>query len=176
MCTLVSYNHIFSRVIFFPVIPLSLGILANFLVWILSVQFSSVTQSCPALCDPMGCSTPGLPVYHQLLELLKLMCHPTILSSVVPLFSCLQSCPASGSFPMSQFFASGCQSIGASASASVHSVNSQDWLVWYPCSPRASQESSSTSQFKSINSSELSFLYTPTLTSIHDYWKNHGFD
>ena len=128
MCTLVSYNHIFSRVIFFPVIPLSLGILANFLVWILSVQFSSVTQSCPALCDPMGCSTPGLPVYHQLLELLKLMCHPTILSSVVPLFSCLQSCPASGSFPMSQFFASGGQSIGVSASVSVVPMNIQDWF------------------------------------------------
>ena len=128
MCTLVSYNHIFSRVIFFPVIPLSLGILANFLVWILSVQFSSVTQSCPALCDPMGCSTPGLPVYHQLLELLKLMCHPTILSSVVPLFSCLQSCPASGSFPMSQFFVPGGQSIGASASALVLSTNIQDWF------------------------------------------------
>ena len=128
MCTLVSYNHIFSRVIFFPVIPLSLGILANFLVWILSVQFSSVTQSCPALCDPMGCSTPGLPVYHQLLELLKLMCHPTILSSVVPLFSCLQSCPASGSFSMSRLFASVGQSIGASASASVLPMNIRDWF------------------------------------------------
>ena len=103
-------------------------------------------------------------------------CHPTILSSVVPLFSCLQSCPASGSFPMSQFFASGCPSTGASASASVLPVDSQDWLVWYPCSPRASQESSSTPQFKSINSLALSFLYTPTLTFIHDYWKNHGFD
>ena len=132
MCTLVSYNHIFSRVIFFPVIPLSLGILANFLVWILSVQFSSVTQSCPALCDPMGCSTPGLPVYHQLLELLKLMCHPTILSSVVPLFSCLQSFPVSGSFQMSQLLTSGGQSIGVSASISVLSMNTQDWypLGW----------------------------------------------
>ena len=50
------------------------------------------------------------------------------------------------------------------------------WLVWSPCSPRDSLESSPTSQFKSINSSALSFLYSPTLTSIHDYWKNHSLD
>ena len=88
-------------------------------------------------------------------------CHPTISSSVVP-FSCLQSFPASGSFPMSQFFASGGQSIGASASASVPSMNVQDWLIWSPCSPRDSQESSPTPQFKSINSLVLSFPYSPT--------------
>ena len=52
----------------------------------------------------------------------------------------------------------------------------QDWLVWSPCSPRDSQESFPTPQFKSINSSVLSFLYNPTFTSIYDYWKNHGFD
>ena len=52
----------------------------------------------------------------------------------------------------------------------------QDWLVWSPCSPRNSQESSPTVQFNSINSSALSLLYGPTLTSIHDYWKNHSFD
>ena len=51
-----------------------------------------------------------------------------------------------------------------------------DWLLGSPCCPRDSQEASSTSQFKSINSSALSFLYSPTLTSIHDYWKNHSFD
>ena len=60
-------------------------------------------------------------------------------------------------------------------------MNIQDWfpldgLVWSPCSPRNSQESSPTPQFKSINSSALSFLYSPTLTSIHDYWKNHSFN
>ena len=69
-------------------------------------------------------------------------CHPTISSSVVP-FSCLQSFPASGSFPMSQFFTSGGQSIGASAS--VLPMNIQDWipldwLVWSSCSPRSSAE------------------------------------
>ena len=93
-------------------------------------------------------------------------CHPTISSSIVPFSSHLQSFPASGSFPMSQFFTSGGQNIGASASASVlpmniqdwFPVNIQDWLVWSPCSPRGSQESSPTPQFKSINSSVLSFL------------------
>ena len=81
--------------------------------------------------------------------------HPTISSSVVPFSSCLQSFPASGSFPMSQLFASGGQSTGASAPASVLPMNIQDWLVWFPCSPRDSQESSPTPQFKSINFSAL---------------------
>ena len=108
-------------------------------------------------------------------------CHPTILSSVIPFSSCLQSFPTSGSFQMSQFFASGGQSIGVSASASAPPKNIQDWsplgwTSWTPCSPRDSQESSSTPQFKNINSAVLSFLYSPTLTSIHDYWKNHSFD
>ena len=51
-----------------------------------------------------------------------------------------------------------------------------DWLVWFPCCPRDSQESSEASEFKSVNSLALSLLYGPTLTSIHDYWKNHSFD
>ena len=77
-------------------------------------------------------------------------------------------------FQMSQFFASGGQSIGASASASVLPMNIQDWLLlglvlWSPCSPGDSQESSPTPQLKSINSSALSFLNGPTLISIHDY-------
>ena len=74
-----------------------------------SVQFSSVAQSCPTLCHPVDCSSPGLPVHHQLPEFTHLCplsrwCHPTISSSVVPFSSCLQSFPASGSFQMSQFF------------------------------------------------------------------------
>ena len=81
-------------------------------------------------------------------------CIPTILSFVVPFSSYLQSCPASGSFLMSWLFASGGQSIGASASGSVLPMNIQDWfqdwLVWSPWSPRDSQESSPTLQFKSI--------------------------
>ena len=107
--------------------------------------------------------------------------HPTMSSSVVPFSSCLQSFPASGSFPMSQFFPSGGQSIGVSASASVLPMNTQDWSPlgwtgWIPCSPRDSQASFPTPQFKSINSLVPSFLYSPTLTTIPDYWKNHSLD
>ena len=97
-------------------------------------QFSSVTQWCPTLCNPMDCSTPGLPVHHQLLEFtqnscpVSRWCHPTISSSVVPFSSRLQSFPASGSFPVSKFFSSGGQTIGVSASASVLPVNIQDWF------------------------------------------------
>ena len=99
-------------------------------------------------------------------------CHPTISSSVVP-FSHLQSSPASGSFPMNRFFASGGQNIGVSASASVLPMSIQDWFPLgltggSPCSPRDSQESSPTPQSKSINSSVLSFLCSPTRTSIHE--------
>ena len=96
---------------------------------------------------------------------------------VIPFCSCLQSFPASGSFQMSQLFTSGGQSIGVSASASVIPMNIQDWFpLGYPCSPRDSQESSPTPEFKSINSSAYIFLYSPTLTSIHDHWKNHSLD
>jgi len=96
-------------------------------------------------------------------------CHPTISSSVVPFSSSLQSCPASGFFPMSRFFTSGGRSIGVSASGSVFPVSIQDWflldwLVWSPCNPRDSQEFS-----PSINSLVLNLLYGPTLTSIHHY-------
>ena len=90
-------------------------------------------------------------------------CHSTISSSVVPFSSCLQSFPASGSFPMSHLFPSGGQNIGASASALVLPMNIQDWFPlgwtgWFPCSPKDSRESSQTPQFKSINSLVLSFL------------------
>ena len=108
-------------------------------------------------------------------------CHPAISSSVIPFSFCPQSFPTSGSFPESQSFESGGQSIGVSASTSVLLMNIQDWSPlgwtgWPPCSPRDSQDSSPTPQFKSINSSLLSFLYSPTLTSIHDHWKNHSLD
>ena len=103
-------------------------------------------------------------------------CHLAISSSVIPFSSCLQSFPESGSFPMSQFFTSGGQSIGVSASASVLPMNIQDGLVGSPCSPRDSQESSPIPQFKSINFSAFSFLHSPTLTSIQGHWKNHSFD
>ena len=98
-----------------------------------SVQFSSVTQSCPTLCDPMNCSTPGLPVHHQLPEFIQTHVHQVsdaIKPShplVVPFSSCPQSLPESESFPMSQLFAWGGQSIGVSALSSVLPMNTQDW-------------------------------------------------
>ena len=97
-----------------------------------SVQFISAAESCLTLCNPMNCSMPGLPVHHQLLELTQTHVHwvsDTIQPSD-PLSppSCLQSFPASGSFPMSRFFTLGGQRIGPSALASVLSMNSQDWF------------------------------------------------
>ena len=98
-------------------------------------MFSSVTQSCPTLCDPMNCSTPGLPVHHQLLESTQTHVHrvdDAIQPShpVIPFSSCPQSFPASGSFQMSPLFASGGQRIGVSASTSVLPMNTQDWSDW----------------------------------------------
>ena len=100
-----------------------------------SVQFSSVTQSGPTLCDPMNHSTPGLSVHHQLPEFTQTLihrssrwCHPAVSSSAVLFSSCPQSLPASGSFPMSQLFAWSGQSIGVSASPSVLSMNIQGWF------------------------------------------------
>ena len=100
-------------------------------------------------------------------------CHPAISSSVVSFSSCPQSLPASESFPMSQLFAWGSQSTGFSALASFLPKNTradllQNGLVGSPCSPRDSQESSPTPQFK-INSSALSLLHSPILISIHDH-------
>ena len=105
----------------------------------LSVQFSSVAQLCPTLCDPMNHSMPGLPVHHQLPEFTQThvhqWCHPAISSSVVPFSSCPQSLPTSGSFPVNQLFTWGGQNIGVSPSASVLPMNTQDlsplgWTSW----------------------------------------------
>ena len=102
------------------------------------------------------CPSPTPRVYWNSCPL-NWWCHPTISSSVVPFFSCLQSFPASGSFQLSQFFASGGPSIGVSASTSVLPMNIQGWFPlgwtgWISLSPRDSQESSPTPQFKSISS------------------------
>ena len=148
---------------------------------------SSVTQSCLTLCDPIYCSTPGLPVHHQLRVYsnsspLSRWSHPTVLSSVIPFSSCPQSFPASGSLQMSQLITSGGQSIGVSASTSVLPMNTQDWspLGWTGWISLQSKgllkQSSPTPQFKSINSLALNFLYNPTLTSIYDHWKNYSLD
>ena len=138
-----------------------------------SDQIRSVPQSC--LCHPMNSSTPGLPVHHQLPESTQTHVHRVsdAIQPSHPLSSPFlpASLPASGSFPMSQLFAWGGQSTGVSASASFPPKKSQgwspsEWTGWI-LQPRDSQESSPTPQFKSINSSVLSFLHSPTLTSIH---------
>ena len=108
-------------------------------------------------------------------------CHPTISSSVIPFSSCLQSFPASQSFPMNQFFASGGQSIGVSDSTSVLPKNIQDWFPLGLTGLISLQYKLLSRDFanttvKSINSSLFSFLNSPTLTSIHGYWKNHNFN
>ena len=117
----------------------------------------------------LPCPSPTPRVYSDSCPL-SWWCHPTILSSVIP-FSCLQSFPASGSFQMSQLFASGGQSIGVSASTSILLMNIQDWFPWgwtgwISLQSKGPQESSPTRQFKSISSLVLSFLHSPTLTSI----------
>ena len=98
-----------------------------------SVQFSSVVQLCPTLCNPMDslpCPSPTPGVCSNSCPLSQ-RCHPAISSSVIPFSSCLQSFPASGSFPLSQLLSGG-QSIGVSASTSDLPVNTQDWspLAW----------------------------------------------
>ena len=155
--------------------------------WIDSIQFSSVAQSCPTLCDPMNRSTPGLPVHHQLPEFTQT--HVLQVSDATQPSHPLSSPSPPAHNPSQQ------QSLFQWVNSS-HEVakvlefqlqhNSfqrnpradllQNGLVGSPCSPRDSQESSPTSQFKSINSSVLSLLHSPTLTSIHDHWKNHSLD
>ena len=106
-------------------------------------------------------------------------CHPTISSSVICFSSCPQSFSTSGSFQMSQLFASAGQSIRVSASTSDLPMNTQGWFSlgwtgWISWQSKGLSRVFSTPQFTSINSLVLSFLYTPTLTSIHDHWKNHN--
>ena len=157
------------------------------LFWLmqLSFQFSSV-QLCLNSLRPYGLQYARLPCPSPAPEAcsnscpLSQWCHPTISSSVFPFSSCLQSFPASGSFPMSQFFASGGQSIGVSVSASVLPMNIQDWpplgwTGWISLQYKGLSRVFSNIIVQKHEFSALSFPYGPTLTSIHDYWKNHSF-
>ena len=144
--------------------------------WVYRIYINSLQFSCSVMYIslwPHGlqqarlpCTSPTPGAYPNSCPLSQ-WCHPTIASSVIPFSSCLQSFPPSRSFQMSQFFVSGGQSIGVSASTSVLQINIQDWfplgfplgLVGSLCCPRDSQESSPKPQFKSISSSVLSFLY-----------------
>ena len=148
-----------------------------------SVQFSHTVVS--DFLWPHGlqharlpCPSPTPGVYSKSCPLSR-WCHPTISSSVVPFSSHLQSFPASGSFPKSQFFTSGGQNIGVSASKSVLQMNIQDWFPlgwtgWISLQSKGlSRVFSNTTQFKCINSLAFSFLNSSTLTSKHDYWKKN---
>ena len=150
-----------------------------------SVQFScSVVSKSLWPHEPQHarppCPSPTPGVYSNSC-LSSQWCHTTISFPVIPFSFCLQSFPASGSFPMSQFFASGVHSIEVSASVSVHLMNIQDWfplgfMGWISFHSKGLSRVSPVPQFKSINSVVLSFLYSPTLTSIRDYWKSHSFE
>ena len=126
------------------------------------------------------CLSP-IPIVYPKSCPLSQWCHPIISSSVVPFSSCPQTFPTSGTFQMSQLLASCAQSIAVSVSTSVLPMNIQNWSPlgwtrWISLKSRDSQESSPTPQFKNINSLEVSFLHSPTLTSIHDHRKNHSLD
>ena len=152
-----------------------------------SVQFSLVAQSCPTLCDPMNRSMPGLPVHHHVPEFTQTHVH-RVRDAIQPSYPpSSPSPPASNTSQHQSLF----QQVNSSHEVAkvlefqlqLHSLQRnhradllQNGLVGSPCSPRDSQESSPTPQFKSINSSALSFLHSPTLTSVHDQWKNHSLD
>ena len=150
------------------------------------VQFSSVAQSCPTLCNPMNRSMPGLPVHHQVLESTQTHVHQD--SDVIqPSHSLSSPSPPApspsqhqGFFQWVNWFAWGGQSIGVSASASPFNEHPKlisfrmDWLDLLAV--QGTLKSLLQHQFKSINSSALSPLHSPTLTSIHDHRKNHSLD
>ena len=152
-----------------------------------SVQFSLVAQLCLTPCNPMYPNMPGLPLHHQLPEFIQTYVYwvgdaiqPSLpLSSLSP--PAFRLSQHQGLF---QWVSSSHQLVKVLEFQLQHQSFQWifrtdfllDWLVGSPCSPRDSQESSPTPQFKSINSLAFSFLHSPTLTSIHDYWKNHSFD
>ena len=128
----------------------------------------STPGSCPSL-SPRVCSN-SCPSSRW--------CHPTISSSAVPVSSCPHSFPASGSFSVSQLFASGGQSIGVSASTSVLPMNTQGWSPlgwtgWISLQSKGLSRVFFSTIIESIKSLVLRSLYDPTLISVHDYWRNH---
>ena len=126
------------------------------------------------------CPSPTLRV-HSDTRPLRQWCHPAISSSVVPFSSCHQSLPASESFPMSQLFAGGGQSTGVSALASFLPKKSQGWspLEWNGCISLQSKGFSGVFSNTTVQKHQLfgaQVSHSPTLTSIHDHWKNHSLD
>ena len=151
------------------------------------VQFTSVAQSCPTHCNPMNRSTPGLPVHHQLPEFTHTHAHQ-VSDAIQPSHPLSSPSPPAPTPSQHQGLLQWVNSSHEVAKVLEFQLQHQsfqwtprtyllqDGLVGSPCSPRDSQESSPTPQFNSINFSALSFLYSPTLTSIRDHWKNHSLD
>jgi len=152
-----------------------------------SQSVSSVTQLCPTLCDPMNCSTPGLPVHHQFLEFTQTHVHQ-VSDAIQPLHPLLSPSPPAPNPSQHHSLFQGVNSSHEVAQVLEFQLQHQSFqgtprtdllqngLVGFPCSPRDSQEFSPKPLFRSINSSALSFLYIPTLTSIPDSWRNHSLD
>ena len=148
-----------------------------------TLQFS---QSCPTLCDPMNCSTPGLPVHQQLPEFTQTHVH-RVGDAIQPSHPLSSPFPPAPIPPSIRVF---------SNESTLHMRWPKYWSFSFSISPsnehlglisfrmdwldllavQGTLKSSPTPQFKSINFSALSFLYSPTLTSIHDHWKNHSLD
>ena len=177
-----SFSHVWFFATLWPVAcqaPLSMEILQERALEWVAIPFSR-GSSWSKKQTWVSCIAGGLFTIGVTREApLSQWYHSTISSSVVPFSSRFQSFPASQSFPMSRFFASGGQNIRASASASFLPMNIQGWFplgLTGSISLLSSQESSPAPQFESINSSMLSLLHGPTLTSVHDYWKNHSSD
>ena len=158
-------------------------------MWVLlsPVQFSSLAQSCPTLCAPMNHSMPGLPVHHQLQEFTQT--NANLVSDVIqpfhPLSSPLPPAPNPSQHQGIFQWVNSSHEVAKVLEFQLQHQSLQwiprtdllqDGLVGSPFSPRNSQESSPTPQFKSINFSALSFPHSSTLTSIHDHWKNHSLD
>ena len=151
----------------------------------LDFQFSSVTQSCLTLCNSMDCSTPGLSVYHQLLELLKLMSIELVMPSNHVIFCHLLLLPSI--FPSIRVFSN--ESVLSirwpkywNFNFSISPSSEYSGLIsfridWFDLlAVQGTLKSPPALQFKSINSLALSLLYDLTVIFIHDYWKNHSFD
>ena len=146
----------------------------------------SVAKSWPTLCDSMDCSTPGFSVLHYLPEFVQIQDH-WVGDSTNHLILCRPLLFLPSIFPSIRDFSNELalcirgQSTGASASVSVLPINTQDWFAFgltglISLLSKRLKEYSPAPQFKSMSSSALSLLYDPTLTSKHDYWKNHSFD
>ena len=151
----------------------------------LSIQFSSVAQSCPTLCNPKNHSTPGLPIHHQLPEFTQTHVH-RVRDAIQRSYPLSFPSPLTFNLSLHQGLFKWVISLHQVAKAfqlqaSVLPMNIQDWFplgwtVWISLKSKGLSRSSPTPQFKTINGLVLSFLYSPTLISIHDHWKNHSFD